>query len=115
MYGKYEELKDLHKEYGNTFTVLPGMPAAHYLTQSNNPLSVDWAHNAEAQLPKQFPRLIGQLENEVEVVFLEKGKEKRIREEGHYGSEIALYVMENWQLVKECEYFAVYAPEKRRP
>ncbi|MEO1627363.1 MAG: hypothetical protein AAFV25_19585, partial [Bacteroidota bacterium] len=44
---KYRSLAKWHQRYGDCYSVLPSFPLAHYLTDSQNPLPLDWVIRPE--------------------------------------------------------------------
>lgn len=108
MYHKLKELKELHTEYDQPFTVLPAFPQIHMLAEENNPIPVDWAHNAEADFESQKDFILQELNGNTSVVFIQKDKIDRIYETGRYGSLLSQYVIQNWNKVEEKEFFSVY-------
>ncbi len=110
MYEKCQELDSLYRQYKAPFTVLPAFPLANYLTNTSNPIGVDWAHNVEMGGFKRLPHLISQLDSSAHFVFLEKDKLEELRDSTRFGSLLSGYVVDNWELVGDGEYFRVYRP-----
>ena len=110
MYEKCVELRSLSQKYPTDFTVLPAFPLANYLTQTTNPLGIDWAHNAEIGGIKRLPHLITQLDSSAQYVFLEKDKLEEVRDSSRYGSLLSGHVVNNWKFMEETTYFRVYCP-----
>ena len=110
MFEKTEELLKLSETYGPSYTVLPSFPIAHYLTQSHNPLTIDWAHTIEAGSEKYAASIQKKMNDQVEVVFLENDKISEFTQSGRYHSHLARHVYENWQKVDSSKYFWVYKP-----
>lgn len=111
MYEKCVELKSLSEKYPNDFTVLPAFPLANYLTQTSNPLDIDWAHNAEIGGIKRLPYLTAQLDSSAQFIFLERDKLDEVRDSSRFGSLLSGHVVQNWQFVEETEFFRVYRPD----
>jgi len=102
-YEKYKELKTLSSKYDN-FTILPSVTLGHYLTNTLNPIGVDWVFNHH--LSNQLPAYIDKLNNKNITVFLENF-------EGHINnyeetSDLTMYVKEHWKMVEKSDYFRVY-------
>ena len=114
-YSKALELRTLHQRFEGTFTVLPAYPLAHYLTGLPNPVSIDWAHNAEADIPDQQDLLQADLNRKADYVFVEKDKLKEARDDGPYGSSITGYIIDHWTLIYEGTWFQVYEKTKPSP
>ncbi len=107
-HAKHAELRALHARFGDRFTVLPGMPLAHYLTDTVPVLGVDWARNAECGDGTRG--LVRTLESADAPVFLERGSALVCRG-GPACSDVAAHVQERWNRVHEGGFFDVY----RRP
>lgn len=104
-YAKHAELRALRDRFGGDFTVLPGMPLAHYLTGTVPVLPVDWARNAECG--DGTSELIQALETTAAPVFLEKGSVFVCRG-GPACSDVAAHVRDRWTVVHEGAFFDVY-------
>ena len=102
---RYAELAALRERYGDRFTVLPGLPLAHFLTDSEPLLPVDWSRNSETD--GRTAELIRRLEGERLWVFLETDAPGLCRG-GAACSDLAWHVREHWQAVEHGEYFVVY-------
>ena len=89
-------------------TVLPAMPLANYLNQSEPVFLVDWAHDAELNFEKNKELVIKNLESNCNYVLIERDKLDQANQEGKYGSHMTKYVLENWVFSRECEYFLLY-------
>ena len=114
MYEKTDELLELHREYGASYTVLPAFPLAHYLTQSTNPIPIDWAHTIEAGSEGYAATIQQKMNAAVKTVFLEKDKVIEYTEHGRYHSHLARHVYDNWQLIDSTRHFWVYQNKERR-
>ena len=115
MYRKCEELAEMSEKYAPKFTVLPSFPLANYLTDTSNPIRIDWAHNAEIGGLKQLPLLIEQLDASASYVFMEKDKLSELQDSTRYGSLLSGHVVHNWTPIEEGEYFTVYVSSIPRP
>ena len=116
MIQKIEEFYLLTNNNEGTFTVLPAFPLAHYLTETQNPLSVDWAHNVEAIYSQNQQRLEKELDEKTDYVLIQKDRLKEAEEEAPYGSLITAYVIDNEEWVEdksqEKVYFKVFKKNK---
>lgn len=109
-FDRYVELKALHARYGDAFTVLPSMPAAHYLTQTRPRISADWVHDAEINYGKGIPLVIQQLEQADNYVFAMKDEMRRANESGTFRCSVLRHVIDHWDRIDSTHYFWVYAP-----
>jgi len=109
MYDKCAELSALSERYSPEFTVLPAFPLAHFLTDTPNPLAVDWAHNAEIGGLDQLPAMVAQLQASTNFVFLENDKTGELQDSTRYGSLLSKHVVDTWTPVEAGTYFTVYA------
>lgn len=102
-YEEYEELKKITNQYKNNFVVLPASTLIHFLTNTNNPIGVDWVMNAEINTKKND--IIKKLENNDITVILKKSN---LIPDGKFGSEITNYIYFNWEIVEKGDVFDVY-------
>lgn len=102
-YEKFMELKKLSDAYKN-FTVIPSMTLAHYLTNTINPIGIDWPLDVE--INNESSKLIQQLLDKNTTVFMENSGFTKKELEGY---EIKTYIENNWQLQEKTEYFTVYS------
>ena len=102
-YSKYSEFKELASEYDN-FTVLPSVTLGHYLTNTVNPIGVDWVFNHH--LSDQLPQYIEKLEDQDVTVFLEDFESSINNYEET--SLLTVYVRDNWELIDSGEHFRIY-------
>jgi len=110
---KGEELAQLHATYGSNYTVLPSFPLAHFLTDTSNPIKVDWAHNIELGGKHKVPDIIDEMHADAEYVFIERDKIEEAYDTTKYGSLLSRHVVHNWEQVEVGKYFIVYkAPKK---
>jgi hypothetical protein len=107
-YANYRELQQLHARYGDNFTVLPSLPAAHYVTNTQSPIQVDWAHDAEVNYKSGIDKLIATLEQKQTTVFAMRTELGRAEEDGHYRCSTLKYVLDNWTRVDSSSQFYVY-------
>jgi len=103
-YEKYKELKELSQQHTN-YTVLPSVTLAHYLTETVNPIGIDWVFNHH--VADQIDAYVAKLEDQDVTVLLENDFETSIN---NYEKEslVTLHVRDNWELVETHEYFRVY-------
>ena len=106
-YQQYEQLKTLSEKYNN-FTVVPSMTLAHYVTNTKNPIGVDWVfdHHLAGEIEKHYQMLV----DKNVTVFLEPFEGHRNNYEE--SARLSVFIKERWQLVESTPYFRVYkAPE----
>jgi len=108
MFEKCRELAALHLQYGDRFTVLPSFPQAHFLTETQNPLQIDWAHNAEIGSAHKIYALIEELPRAADYIFIERDKLSETTDSTRYGSLLSGHVRQHWHKVQEGEFFEVY-------
>jgi hypothetical protein len=113
--GKSRELHHIQETYQGSFTVLPAFPLAHFITQTDNPLSVDWAHNAEAIYGQRKAELEAELDEKTDFVLIQNDKLAEAYDSGPYGSLITAYVLENWDKLWVGDYFSVYIKKETSP
>ncbi len=102
-YNQYNELKTLSTKYSN-FTILPSMTLGHYVTNTKNPIGVDWVFNHH--LADDIEAHIKMLEDKNVTVFLEPFENHKNDYES--SSLLTVYIKEHWQLVDQTPYFRVY-------
>lgn len=102
-YKQYQELKELSQEYSN-FTILPSMTLGHYVTNTKNPIGVDWVFNHH--LADDIEAHIKMLEEQNVTVFLEPFESHKNDYEN--SSLLTVYIKENWQQIDQTPYFRVY-------
>lgn len=100
------ELDSLRAMYPGSFTILPNWPQIHVLTETDNPLRIDWAHNTEARFETDFDTYLPGLQS-CEVIFVDKDRIDKAEQEGKYGSILLKEVLETWELVGEGKEFMV--------
>lgn len=104
-FDKYTELKVQSTKYPN-FTVIPSMTLAHYLTKSINPIGTDWVLDVEINNKSEV--LLKQLYDKNVTVFLEKEVTQEYMQENY---KLMTQIQQNWRLVDENTYFAIYKPK----
>ena len=102
-YLKYQELKRLSEKHNKNFIVLPDVTLAHYLSNTTNPIGIDWVINAE--INDNDTKLINRIEDKDLVVFIKKGKLSTHRK---FGSRVTSYIKDNWNHVGSYHYFDVF-------
>lgn len=103
-YLEYQELKKFISKYDYNFTVLPGCTLIHFLSNTKNPIGIDWVLNAEVN--NQDKKIIHELESNNIVVFVLK---KRVGDKGTaFGSDLTDFICDNWQKVEEGNFYDVY-------
>lgn len=108
-YNRYAELKSLHGKYGDAFTVLPSMPAAHYVTHSQPRIMADWVHDAEINYKAGIGPTIALLEQPGNVVFALKDEMHRADESGTFRCSVLKHVIDHWTRIDSTSEFWVYA------
>jgi hypothetical protein len=103
-YEKYAELKELSAQQTN-YTVLPSVTLAHYLTETVNPIGIDWVFNHH--IADQIEEYVAKLEDQNVTVLLENDFETSVN---NYEKEslLTLYVRDHWELVETHDYFRIY-------
>jgi hypothetical protein len=98
-FDKYTELKTLSQQQTN-YTVLPSVTLAHYLTETVNPIGIDWVFNHH--IADRFDEYIAKLEDNNVTVLLENDFETSVN---NYEEEslLTLYVRDNCELVSTPE------------
>lgn len=109
--NELRELDSLRTVYPGSFTILPNWPQIHVLTQTDNPLRIDWAHNAEGRFDTHFEAYLLGLSN-CEVIFVDKDRMEKAEQEGKYGSLLLRDVLDSWDVIAEGEEFIVL---RKRP
>ena len=102
-YEKYNELKNLANRFDN-FTILPSVTLGHYLTNTKNPIGVDWVF--DHHLANQLPEYIWKLENENITVFMENF-ENHVNDYEET-SDLTMYVKAHWKLMETHDNFRIY-------
>ena len=110
--SKSKELFELRKTYTESFTVLPAYPLANFITHSPNPLSIDWAHNAEALYPIYKTQLEEELNQKTNYVFVQLDRLDEANDSTAYGSLLTKYVIDHWEIIETGKYFRVYQKKK---
>lgn len=102
-YTQYQELKFLDKKYTN-YTILPSMTLGHYVTNTKNPIGVDWVFNHH--LADDIDKHAKLLEDNNVTVFLEPFENHNNDYEN--SSLLTVYIKEHWQEIDRTPYFRVY-------
>jgi len=102
-YNKFKELKELTQRYNN-FTILPSMTLGHYITNTINPIGVDWVFNHH--LADQLNDYKQMLYDKNLTVFIENFEDHQDNYEE--SSLLTVYVVNNWKLVEKNDHFRVY-------
>ncbi|WP_435579514.1 hypothetical protein [Gilvibacter sp.] len=102
---QYQELKTLSQQYDN-FTVVPSMTLAHYVTDTKNPIGVDWVfdHHLAGEIEKHYQILV----DKKVTVFLEPFEDHPNNYEE--SARLSVLIKERWTLVDQTPYFRVYQP-----
>jgi hypothetical protein len=107
---KLRELKQLAISHPQ-FTVMPAMPQAHYLTQTQNPFPWDWEHNAEvviADTQAVINQFLSPSQGSRIAVFVQKDHTIEFEREGKYGTWLTRYIRAHWKKEQETLYFEVW-------
>lgn len=103
-YDKYAELRELLRTVNGTgFTVMPSGTLVHFLTDTVNPIGVDWLLNAE--INDDSAAVLQRLERTRPLVLVENGASGG---EGRYGSAVTQYVKDHWKVVQVGAFFTVF-------
>ncbi len=102
-YLQYQELKQLDEKYDN-YTILPSMTLGHYVTDTKNPIGVDWVFNHH--LADNLEHHLQLLENKDVIVFLEPFENHKNNYEE--SSLLTVYIKDNWQQIDSTSYFRIY-------
>lgn len=102
-YEKFNELNDLSIDYDN-FTILPSMTLGHYITNTINPIGVDWVFNHH--LADQLEDYKQMLSDKNLTVFIENFENHQDNYEE--SSILTVYVVNNWKLIEKRNHFRVY-------
>lgn len=106
-YKEYKELKKLTNQYKDNFVVFPASTLIHFVTNTNNPIGVDWVMNAEINTEKN--NIIKKLEENNIAVILKKSN---LNPDGKFGSEVTNYIYSNWEIIQKGDIFNVYKFKK---
>lgn len=107
-FDRYNELKQLNQKYGKDFTVLPSMPAAHYVTNTQPRISADWVHDAEINYKVGIDKTIAILDASPNYVFALKDELHRADESGTFRCSVLRHVMDTWTQIDETKEFIVF-------
>lgn len=102
-YDKFNELKELSSRYNN-FTILPSMTLGHYITDTPNPIGVDWVFNHHlADQLENYKQML----NEKDLTIFVENFENHI-DNYEESSLLTMYVAKNWKLIENKNHFRVY-------
>lgn len=102
-YKKYLELNQFVQEHNACYVVLPSFPQAHYLTNTQSSLPLDWViqveYNRQTESLQAAMDALDDCIVLIEKEYLDKMSNPKF--------EISNYALNNWQKVKELDYFFV--------
>lgn len=102
-YDKFNELKEFSSRYNN-FTILPSMTLGHYITDTTNPIGVDWVFNHHlADQLKDYKQML----NDKDLTIFVENFENHI-DNYEENSLLTMYVVKNWELIEKKNHFRVY-------
>jgi hypothetical protein len=108
-YEKHAMLKSLHGKYGDNFAVLPGLPLAHYVTETKPTIQLDWEHDGELMFEVGTKAVLERLSTQQTTVFVEKSnKEEAFLPPGNYKCSALEHILLHWHKVEENAHFEVY-------
>ncbi|MEL6589994.1 MAG: hypothetical protein AAFQ68_07940 [Bacteroidota bacterium] len=114
VFQQNQELRQMQVKFGDRFTVLPALPAAHYLLDIQPVFRIDWAHNAEFGEAAESQSLLAALAQETDYVLLQLDKRDQWYQTERYGCLLAGAVADNWNKVLETNHFVMYqSPESK--
>lgn len=99
-YEKYKELKQIINDNGSNFSVLPGMPMAHYITNTRPTLIADWMLDSDFRINTDF--FVKDFLEKHPYIILEK------ETMSYYKSNISIEIIKKCTLIKEYKHFKVY-------
>jgi hypothetical protein len=99
-YEKFEEFKNFASRYNN-FTILPSMTLGHYITNTLNPIGVDWVFNHH--LADKLEGYKQKLHDKNVTVFIENFEDHK--DNYQETSLLTVYVVNNWVLKEKGEHF----------
>lgn len=102
-YEKYRNLKELSERYSN-YTILPSMTLGHYITNTVNPIGVDWVFNHH--LANELQNYKQKLKTKNVTVFIENFENHQDNYEE--SSQLTMHVVKHWNLIEKTEYFRVF-------
>lgn len=102
-YEKFAELKKLSAKYDN-FTILPSMTLGHYITDTTNPIGVDWVFNHH--LANELEAYKQMLSDKDLTIFVENFENHKDNYEET--SLLMMHVVNNWNLIEKKKHFRVY-------
>lgn len=102
-YDKFEELKELSSKYDN-YTILPSMTLGHYITNTVNPIGVDWVFNHHlANELEAYKQMLGDKDLTIFVENFENHKDNY-----EETSLLMMHVVNHWKLIEKNKHFRVY-------
>jgi hypothetical protein len=102
-YEKYQNLKQLSERYSN-YTILPSMTLGHYITNTLNPIGVDWVFNHH--LANELQDYKQKLKTKNVTVFIQNFENHQDNYEE--SSQLTMHVVKHWNLVEKTEHFRVF-------
>lgn len=106
-FNLYRELTQILARYKtNAYVVLPNMPLAHTLTNSTNPIGIDWVLNAE--IGKNDQLIKDRLNNSIEYAVIYNHAAPKPESKGPFGSAITMHVAETWDFMASSKNFSIY-------
>lgn len=109
-YDKLLALKDLHGRYGDNFAVMPSMPLAHYLTNTDPTIQLDWEHDGELMFDVGTQAILKRMSAQQTVVFAEVDlKAEAFLPPGNYKCSPLEHVLTHWHKLEENRFFEVWA------
>lgn len=102
-YDKFKELQFLANKYDN-FTILPSMTLGHYITDTVNPIGVDWVFNHH--LANELEAYKKMLSDKNLTVFIENFENHKDNYEET--SLLMMHVVNHWKLIDTYGHFRVY-------
>lgn len=102
-YEKFKNLKELSEKYAN-FTILPSMTLGHYITDTVNPIGVDWVFNHH--LANELENYKQKLKTKNVTVFIENFENHQDNYEE--SSLLTMHVVKHWKLIEQTEHFRVF-------
>jgi hypothetical protein len=107
-FTRYQELKQLHARYGDRFTVLPSMPLAHYVTNTEPRIPIDLVHDAEINYQSGIKDVIARLEASPNRVFAMKSELAQADRGRTYRCSVLKHVITHWAKIDSTAEFLVY-------
>jgi hypothetical protein len=103
----YEELIEIINQLGGSpYITMPNIPVIHTLTNTSNPIGMDWLLNAE--IPFSTDILIKRINDRLAYAILFRNAKPSSSNVGKFGSLATEYVINNWKLMRETPNFIIY-------